>query len=118
VSGTRYLPGGGVHGWDLKRKLISRVANFLATVLLAPGASDLTGSFRLYKKEVLERVMPLVKSRGYVFQMEVVVRCRQVDYTVGEVPITFVDRVYGESKMGTNEIVGYLNGLWTLFKEV
>ena len=51
--------------WDLKRKLISRVANFLATVLLAPGASDLTGSFRLYKKAVLERVMPLVKSRGF-----------------------------------------------------
>lgn len=61
------MPGGGVYGWDLNRKLTSRVANFLATTLLAPTASDLTGSFRLYKKNVLEKIMPMVKSRGYVF---------------------------------------------------
>lgn len=46
VSGTRYAGGGGVHGWDFKRKLISRGANFLTQLLLRPGASDLTGSFR------------------------------------------------------------------------
>ena len=67
VSGTRYKNGGGVYGWDLKRKMTSRVANFLANTLLNPVASDLTGSFRLYKKEVIDRIMPLVKSRGYVF---------------------------------------------------
>ena len=67
VTGTRYLPGGGVYGWDLNRKLTSRVANFLAATMLNPTASDLTGSFRLYKKSVLEKIMPLVKSRGYVF---------------------------------------------------
>jgi dolichol-phosphate mannosyltransferase len=118
VSGTRYVTGGGVFGWDLKRKLISRVANYLATILLNPRASDLTGSFRLYKKSILETVMPMVKSRGYVFQMEVIVRCRQLPgLTIGEVPITFVDRVYGESKMGANEIFGYLKGLWNLFLE-
>ena len=50
VTGTRYLPGGGVYGWDLNRKLTSRVANFLAASLLAPTATDLTGSFRLYKR--------------------------------------------------------------------
>jgi len=113
VSGTRYRAGGGVHGWDLKRKLISRVANFLATTMLNPRASDLTGSFRLYKKSVLQEVMPRVKSRGYVFQMEVIVRCRQIPgLTIGEVPITFVDRVYGESKMGASEITQYIRGLW------
>ena len=67
VTGTRYLPGGGVYGWDLNRKLTSRVANFLAATMLAPHASDLTGSFRLYRKNVLEKIIPLVKSRGYVF---------------------------------------------------
>lgn len=46
VSGTRYRTGGGVYGWDLKRKLVSRGANFLATLMLRPNASDLTGSFR------------------------------------------------------------------------
>ena len=61
------MSGGGVYGWDFSRKLTSRVANFMATSLLAPKASDLTGSFRLYKREVLESIMPKVKSRGYVF---------------------------------------------------
>jgi len=46
VSGTRYIKGGGVYGWDFKRKLISRTANFLTAILLRPGVSDLTGSFR------------------------------------------------------------------------
>ena len=67
VSGTRYQTGGGVYGWDLNRKLTSRVANFLAATMLNPSASDLTGSFRLYKKSVLAKIMPMVKSRGYVF---------------------------------------------------
>jgi dolichol-phosphate mannosyltransferase len=58
VSGTRYLSGGGVYGWDLNRKLTSRVANFIAASLLNPKASDLTGSFRLYKVEVLKAIMP------------------------------------------------------------
>ena len=55
VTGTRYVPGGGVHGWDTRRKLTSRVANYLAHVLLSPGVSDLTGSFRLYRRDALER---------------------------------------------------------------
>lgn len=61
------MSGGGVYGWDLKRKMTSRVANFLASTLLAPKASDLTGSFRLFKKDVLEKCLKSVKSRGYVF---------------------------------------------------
>lgn len=104
-----------MHGWDFKRKLISRGANFLATLLLAPDVSDLTGSYRLYKRAVIERIIPLVESRGYVFQMEIIVRARYMGYSIGEVPITFVDRVYGESKMGGSEIVQYAKGLFNLF---
>uniref|UniRef100_A0A3B3QQW0 Dolichol-phosphate mannosyltransferase subunit 1 n=1 Tax=Paramormyrops kingsleyae TaxID=1676925 RepID=A0A3B3QQW0_9TELE len=115
VSGTRYSGDGGVYGWDLRRKLISRGANFLTQVLLRPGASDLTGSFRLYKKEVLGQLVKKCVSKGYVFQMEMIVRARQLGYSIGEVPITFVDRVYGESKLGGNEIVSFLKGLLTLF---
>ncbi|KAF4802077.1 Dolichol-phosphate mannosyltransferase subunit 1 [Turdus rufiventris] len=115
VSGTRYKGNGGVYGWDLKRKLISRGANFLTQVLLRPGASDLTGSFRLYRKEVLEKLIEKCVSKGYVFQMEMIVRARQLGFTVGEVPISFVDRVYGESKLGGNEIISFLKGLLTLF---
>ncbi|XP_069025317.1 dolichol-phosphate mannosyltransferase subunit 1 [Embiotoca jacksoni] len=115
VSGTRYQGNGGVYGWDLRRKLISRGANFLSQVLLRPGASDLTGSFRLYKKHVLEGLVERCVSKGYVFQMEMIVRARQLNYTIGEVPISFVDRVYGESKLGGNEIVSFVKGLLTLF---
>ncbi|XP_047395009.1 dolichol-phosphate mannosyltransferase subunit 1 isoform X2 [Sciurus carolinensis] len=91
VSGTRYKGNGGVYGWDLKRKLI-----------------------RLYRKEVLQKLIEKCISKGYVFQMEMIVRARQMDYTIGEVPISFVDRVYGESKLGGNEIVSFLKGLLTL----
>ncbi|XP_061758721.1 dolichol-phosphate mannosyltransferase subunit 1 [Nerophis ophidion] len=115
VSGTRYQGNGGVYGWDLRRKLISRGANFLTQVMLRPGASDLTGSFRLYKKDVLESLVERCVSKGYVFQMEMIVRARQLNYTIGEVPISFVDRVYGESKLGGNEIVSFVKGLLTLF---
>ncbi|KAG0092623.1 dolichol-P-mannose synthesis [Podila epicladia] len=118
VTGTRYAGNGGVYGWDLKRKVISRGANFLATVLLRPGVSDLTGSFRLYKKEVLTKLISSCISKGYVFQMEMMVRARQFNCTIGEVPITFVDRVFGDSKMGAMEIVSYAQGLLKLFVAV
>jgi dolichol-phosphate mannosyltransferase len=86
--------------------------------MLAPKASDLTGSFRLYKREVLEAIMPKVKSRGYVFQMEIITRAQYLGYTIEEVPITFVDRIYGESKLGPNEILSYLKGLLDIFMDI
>lgn len=115
VSGTRYIGNGGVNGWDFKRKLISRGANYLTQVLLRPGASDLTGSFRLYKKDVLQKLVESCVSKGYVFQMEMIVRARKLGFKIGEVPITFVDRLYGESKLGGNEIFQFVKGLLYLF---
>jgi len=116
VTGTRYRGNSGVYGWDLKRKLTSKGANILADTLLQPGVSDLTGSFRLYKKHMLQDVISKVQSSGYVFQMELIVLARSMGYSIAEVPITFVDRVYGESKLGGDEIVQYATGvlgLWT-----
>ncbi|XP_068725119.1 dolichol-phosphate mannosyltransferase subunit 1-like [Montipora capricornis] len=115
VSGTRYIGNGGVFGWDLRRKLISRGANYLTQILLRPGASDLTGSFRLYKKHVLQHLVDVCVSKGFIFQMEMIIRARQFGYTIGEVPITFVDRVYGESKLGGSEVVSFAKGLLYLF---
>lgn len=115
VTGTRYVGGGGVYGWDFKRKLISRGANFLTQLLLRPGVSDLTGSFRLYKKNVLQKLVESCVSKGYVFQMEMIVRARQLNYSIGEVPISFVDRVYGESKLGGSEIFQFAKALLYLF---
>mmetsp|Transcript_3156 Transcript_3156/g.4842 ORF Transcript_3156/g.4842 Transcript_3156/m.4842 type:complete len:241 (+) Transcript_3156:222-944(+) len=118
VSGTRYVPGGGVYGWDLKRKLTSRVANYIAQTILRPRVTDLTGSFRLYKKEVLDTLLKHVKSKGYVFQMEIIIRAEHMGYRIGSVPITFVDRMYGSSKLGPNEIILYLRGLVHLWWEL
>lgn len=119
VSGTRYSGRqAGVFGWDLKRKIISRGANYVTQVLLRPNASDLTGSFRLYKKDVLQKLVESVVSKGYVFQMEMIIRARQHGFSIGEVPITFVDRVYGESKLGGNEIFQFVKGLLYLFYAV
>ncbi|CEH13494.1 glycosyltransferase family 2 protein [Ceraceosorus bombacis] len=121
VQGTRYsgpATGAGVYGWNLKRKLVSRGANLLATFVLGPRTTDVTGSFRLYKRPVIERLIREVTSKGYVFQMEILVRARAAGYSIGEAPITFVDRVYGESKLGGDEIVQYARGVWNLFVNI
>ncbi|KAF8825243.1 hypothetical protein HHX47_DHR7000279 [Lentinula edodes] len=60
-------------------------------------------------------IISVTQSKGYVFQMEMMVRAKALGYTVGEVPITFVDRLYGESKLGADEIVSYGKGVWGLF---
>lgn len=69
VTGSRYREGGGVSGCDMRRKVISRGANFLAQCLLRPGVSDLTGSFRLYMKDVLAKLIEESVSKGFVFQV-------------------------------------------------
>uniref|UniRef100_A0A8C2VIB5 Dolichol-phosphate mannosyltransferase subunit 1 n=1 Tax=Chinchilla lanigera TaxID=34839 RepID=A0A8C2VIB5_CHILA len=107
VSGTHYKGNGGIYGWDLKRKIISPGANFITQILLRPEASDLTG--------ILQKLIAKCVSKGYVFQMEMIVRGRQLNYTIGEVPVSFVDRLSGESKLGGNEVVSFLKGLLTLF---
>ncbi len=116
VTGTRYIGAGGVSGWDWRRKITSSAANLLTQWIVAPGVSDVTGSYRLYRRQVLEHLLRAVQPRGYVFQMEVMVRAiRQFHYRVAEVPIVFVDRIwYGESKLGFREIVEYLGTLWRL----
>lgn len=86
--------------------------------MLRPNVSDLTGSFRLYKTPVLKKIIDVTQSKGYVFQMEMMVRARSLGFTVGEVPISFVDRLYGESKLGGDEIVQYAKGVWSLFTSV
>jgi dolichol-phosphate mannosyltransferase len=115
VSGTRYAQGGGVARWDLKRKITSQGANLLARFVLGVNnVSDLTGSFRLYERASLEQILPQVKSTGYAFQMEIIVLARQANLNIAQVPIIFVDRLYGESKLGANEILLFLKGLFYL----
>jgi len=118
VTGTRYAPGGGVYGWDLKRRLTSKGANIFADTLLRPGVSDLTGSFRLYKRQVLEKLFESTDVRGFSMQMALAVTAKAMGYSIAEVPITFVDRVYGDSKLGGEEIVEYAKGVFQLWARV
>lgn len=116
VSGTRYSAGGGVAGWDLRRKLTSRGANVLASALLGTRrVGDLTGAYRLYRRSLLESLLERVASTGYAFQMEAAARCEHTPgVVVAEVPIVFVDRLYGCSKLGSAEIWLFLRGLLRL----
>ena len=118
VTGTRYAPGGGVHGWDLKRRMTSKGANIFADTVLRPGVSDLTGSFRLYKRPVLEKLLESTDVRGFSMQMALAVTAKAIGFTIAEVPITFVDRVYGDSKLGGEEIVEYAKGVFQLWARV
>jgi len=118
VTGTRYAGDGGVYGWDLKRKLTSKGANIFADTLLRPGVSDLTGSFRLYKRSVLEKLFQSTDVRGFSMQMALAVTAKSMGFTIGEVPISFVDRVYGESKLGMSEVTEYAKGVIQLWLKV
>lgn len=118
VTGTRYDLGGGVYGWSPLRKIISRGANFLASFFLHPGVSDLTGSYRLYKRSVFMKLIQKIKNGGYAFQMEIIIRAIYDGYHVEEIPITFVDRVMGKSKLGMGEIVIYFNTVLELYTEL
>lgn len=122
VVGSRYHSASshcGVYGWPLKRKVTSTVANCLASFALGlpASATDVTGSFRLYKREVLTTLVQQCAAAGYAFQMEVLVRAHKQGMLIGEVPIVFVDRMYGDSKLDSGEVKKYLHAVWRLFCE-
>jgi dolichol-phosphate mannosyltransferase len=100
VIGSRWVPGGSVVNWPWHRRALSRGGNLYTRKLLGIGVRDATSGFRLFRRETLERVhMERVQSLGYVFQVELVYRTLQAGLRVAEVPIEFVERVRGDSKM-------------------
>lgn len=100
VLGSRWVPGGGVVNWPRHRRLISRGGTLYARIMLGLPVHDVTGGFRAFRRETLERI-PLadVSSQGYCFQIDMTRRVLAAGMTVVEVPITFVERERGESKM-------------------
>jgi dolichol-phosphate mannosyltransferase len=100
VLGSRYVPGGRVENWGLVRRFVSRVGSLYAQVLLAAPVRDLTGGFKCYRRAVLETIdLDAVSARGYAFQIETTYRALRRGFRVLEIPITFVDRREGRSKM-------------------
>ena len=110
VLGSRYVDGGRVEDWGAGRRFVSRAGSLYAQTLLATHIRDLTGGFKCYRREVLERIdLGAVSSRGYAFQIETTYRALRAGFRVVEVPITFVDREHGGSKM-SHSIV--LEAIW------
>ncbi|MBE7188304.1 polyprenol monophosphomannose synthase [Jatrophihabitans endophyticus] len=100
VLGSRYVPGGAVVNWPKYRELISRGGNFYARRALGIALRDATGGYRAYRRGVLEAIdYPSVASHGYCFQVDLALRALDAGFRVVEVPITFVEREFGESKM-------------------
>jgi dolichol-phosphate mannosyltransferase len=97
--GSRYVPGGGTANWGLLRRLISRGASIYTRVLLMP-IHDSTGGFKCFRRHVLEAIdLDSIDAAGYVFQIETTYRTLRKRFRVVEVPIRFVDRREGQSKM-------------------
>ncbi|MBI3688162.1 MAG: polyprenol monophosphomannose synthase [Actinobacteria bacterium] len=100
VLGSRWVPGGLVRNWPRTRLLLSRGGNLYTRVLLRMPIKDATGGYRAYRAEVLRGLdLAGVSSQGYCFQVDLARRTWQAGYRVTEVPITFTERVLGQSKM-------------------
>jgi dolichol-phosphate mannosyltransferase len=100
VLGSRYVPGGSIPNWGLARRVISRGGCLYAQLWLQTRVRDLTGGFKCYRREVLETIdLDAIEAKGYAFQIETTYRTLRKGFRVVEVPITFVDREVGGSKM-------------------
>ena len=108
--GSRYVPGGSVGNWGLLRRAVSAGGSLYARLLLGVGVRDLTGGFKCYRRAVLETIdLDAISSRGYAFQIETTYRALRASFRVVEVPIAFVDREHGGSKMSRRIV---LEAIW------
>jgi dolichol-phosphate mannosyltransferase len=113
--GSRYVQGGCTEGWPFHRRLISRLGGLYSRLVLGIPVRDLTGGYKVYRREVLEQIgLDRIKSDGYAFQIETTYRARRLGYSTAEVPIRFVDRVAGKSKLSRRIVVEACFVVWRL----
>ncbi len=112
--GSRYVKGGNVSNWDMKRILLSYFASVYVRMILWFNVKDTTAGFKCYKRKVLEAIdLDKIKFMGYAFQIEMKYRAYKKGFKIVEVPITFVDRVEGVSKMSTKI---FKEAFWGVFQ--
>jgi dolichol-phosphate mannosyltransferase len=100
VIGSRWVNGGSILNWSKHRELLSRAANVYSKLVLGLKVLDSTAGFRIYKTSAIRKIdLRSVKSEGYCFQIEMTREINRVGGLISEVPITFVERKYGKSKM-------------------
>jgi dolichol-phosphate mannosyltransferase len=110
VLGSRYVEGGSIGSWGALRRFVSAGGSWYARVLLGVPVHDLTGGFKCFHRRVLETLdLAAIDSRGYAFQIETTYRAVRAGFRVVEIPITFVDREHGGSKMSRTIV---LEAIW------
>jgi dolichol-phosphate mannosyltransferase len=115
VLGSRYIRGVNVINWPMQRLLLSYFANIYTRVITGLPIKDATGGFKCFKREVLESInLNNVRSNGYAFQIEMSFKAWKKGYKVGEIPITFVDREKGTSKMSKKIVREAITMVWKL----
>ncbi len=113
--GSRYIPGGGIKGWPLRRHVMSRFVNRYSRLLLRLPVHDCSGSFRCYRvARLAELDLDAVQSRGYSFFEEILWRLARRDCRFVEVPITFTERQHGRSKINLREALSALGTITKL----
>jgi dolichol-phosphate mannosyltransferase len=108
VIGSRYCTEGKVKGWNLRRLVISKVANKMTARLIELPINDFTSGFRCYSKEYVQNVLPKLHTQTYEIQIETLRQAHILNAKVAEVPITFTNRKKGKSKLTKNEILSFL----------
>lgn len=115
VIGSRYISGINVVNWPMSRLLLSYFANFYTRIITGMSIQDATGGFKCFKREVLELIdLDRVRSDGYAFQIEMNFRCWRKGFRICEIPIIFVDRHSGTSKMSRRIIYEAIWIVWWL----
>jgi len=110
VLGSRYVEGGGVRNWGFARRFVSEGGSTYARIILGLHVRDLTGGFKCFRRTVLETIpLDRIDARGYAFQIETTYRAARAGFSVVEVPIVFVDREVGHSKMSRTIV---LEAVW------
>ncbi|GAB5416217.1 MAG: polyprenol monophosphomannose synthase [Crocinitomicaceae bacterium] len=115
--GSRYVRGGSVKNWPMKRILMSYFASVYVRMILWVGIKDTTAGFKCYRREVLEKInLDGVTFKGYAFQICMKYAAKRHKFKISEVPITFIDREFGESKMSTGIFKEAFFGVWKMRK--
>ena len=115
VIGSRNVAGGGVEGWPWLRNFISKGGSAYARTILGLRIRDMTAGFTLFRRQVLETLdLSGIEASGYMFQIELKYRTVQAGFSVHEVPVTFIDREFGESKMTGSIVTEAMWRVWRL----
>lgn len=115
--GSRYVRGGSVRNWPFKRILMSYFASVYVRLILFISIRDTTAGFKCYKNKVLQTIpLDLIPFKGYAFQICMKYAAIRLGFKVKEIPITFIDRVVGESKMSTGIFKEAFFGVWQMRK--